>query len=225
MRRVFIIRPQPGASASLAAARALGLDAHAQPLFEVRPCRWDAPDPAAIDGVLVGSANAIRHAGPALAQYRGKPVHAVGAATLAGALAQGLASGSVGEGGLQQVVDALPPGPIRLLRLAGAVHAALALPSHVTLETRVVYAAAPLPLPPECAAGLREGALVLLHSAAAARHFASECDRLAVPRAGIALAALGPRIAAAAGTGWADCRAAGKPNDPALLALAKEMCH
>ena len=223
--RVLIIRPEPGASATLAAARALGLDAVAQPLFEVRPRRWDAPNPASIDAVLLGSANAIRFAGPALTLYSGMPAHAVGALTLEAARAQGLVPGVVGEGGLQAVIDALPSIPTRLLRLAGAEHVALELPPHATLETRVVYAAEPLPMPTESAELLAKGALALLHSAAAALHFASECDRLKVPRAAIGIAALGPRIASAAGQGWAVCRAAERPNDPALLALAEEMCH
>jgi len=225
MMPVLIIRPQPGASATLAAARAAGLAAEMHPMFEMRPCRWDAPEPASIDGVLLGSANAARFAGPALGLFRGMPAHAVGQATLEAACAHGLAAGVLGEGGLQAVIDALPPSPTRLLRLAGAVHLELVLPPHIELETRVVYAASALPMPLECAVKLLGGAVVLLHSAAAASHFAAECDRLEVPRGAIMLAALGPRIAAAAGEGWADCRAAEKPNDPALLALAAEMCH
>ena len=225
MTQVLIIRPEPGASATLAAARALGLDAVAQPLFEVRACAWDAPDPAAIDGLLLGSANAIRFAGPALTLYSGMPAHAVGALTLEAARAHWLVPGIAGEGGLQAVIDALPQTPTRLLRLAGAEHVALELPPHVTLETRVAYAAKHLPMPAECAELLVMGALVLLHSAAAAHHFAGECDRLKVPRAAISIAALGPRIAAAAGHGWATCHAADMPNDPALLALAVKMCH
>ena len=225
MTRVLIIRPERGASATLAAARALGLDAEAQPLFEVRPCPWDAPDPSAIDAVLLGSANAVRFAGPALSLYRGMPAHAVGALTLAAAQAEGFLPGVVGEGGLQAVIGALPPAPTRLLRLAGAEHVELDLPRHVTLETRVVYAAEPLPMPANFANKLTGSALVLLHSAAAAIHFAAECDRMEIPRDAISIAALGPRIAAAAGQGWAACRAAEKPNDPALLALAAKMCH
>jgi uroporphyrinogen-III synthase len=82
-----------------------------------------------------------------------------------------------------------------------------------------------LPLPAPLAECLGEGALVLLHSAAAARHFAAECDRLGVARGAVGLAALGPRIAAAAGEGWHGVRAAGEPREAALLALAREMCQ
>ena len=72
---------------------------------------------------------------------------------------------------------------------------------------------------------LGQGALVLLHSAAAARHFAAECDRCGVPRGAVRLAALGPRIAAAAGEGWREVRSAAEPREAALLALARQMCH
>ncbi len=73
---------------------------------------------------------------------------------------------------------------------------------------------------------LAEGeALVLLHSAATARHFANECDRLGLARGSITLAALGPRIAAAAGDGWAAIHIASRPDDAALLAMAQELCN
>ena len=225
MKPVLIIRPEPGASATLALARAAGMEAIAQPLFAVRACNWDAPDPATIDGLLLGSANAIRFAGPQLSLYRGMLAHAVGKATGDAATAQGLVPGVVGEGGLQGVIDALPPVEVRLLRLAGAAHVPLRLPPHVTLETHVAYAAEPLPLPEKIAARLGDGGLVMLHSAQAARHFAAECDRLGVPRCAVHVVTLGPRIAAAAGDGWAATGIAEVPDDVALLALATKMCH
>ena len=226
MKPLLIIRPEPGAAATLAAARSAGLEAYAEPLFEVRPRAWSAPDPASIDGLLIGSANALRHAGPQLSLYAGKPVYAVGAATMAAAEAAGLVRGSAGTGGLQEVLDALPPSPLRLLRLAGAVHVALRLPETVRMETAIVYHAAPVPLGPQAQRWLGEGETVaLLHSAAAARHFAAEVARCGVEPARIAIAALGPRIAAAAGPGWAAVRSAVRPDDAALLALAREMCQ
>ena len=67
--------------------------------------------------------------------------------------------------------------------------------------------------------------IVLLHSAEAARHFAAEMDRLGIPRARIHLAALGPRIAAAGGPGWAQLSTAPRPTDVALLALCRQLCQ
>jgi len=90
---------------------------------------------------------------------------------------------------------------------------------------RVCYASLPVPMPPHLVRLLQRPAVVLLHSAEAARHFADECDRLGVERAGLALAALGPRIAEAAGSGWAMCQSASEPRETALLAIAAEMCQ
>ena len=43
MSKVVILRPEPGASASLARAEAARIDAVSIPLFEVRPIDWTAP--------------------------------------------------------------------------------------------------------------------------------------------------------------------------------------
>ena len=188
---ILTLRPEPGSSATIAAGHEAGLTIEACPLFEVRPLAWDPPSAESVDGLLLGSANALRHAGPGLDLFRGKPVHAVGEATARAAEAVGFTVATVGPGSLQPLVDEL----------------------------------APLPLPGAVASRIGEGALVLLHSAAAARHFAAECDRLGVPRSRVRLAALGPRIAAAAGEGWAEVRSATEPREPPLLALARDMCH
>ena len=42
---LIVIRPQPGCDASVAAARARGLDAHGFPLFAVRALDWQPPAP------------------------------------------------------------------------------------------------------------------------------------------------------------------------------------
>lgn len=220
---VIAIRPEPGCAASVAGGLAHGLDMHGFPLFEIVPRQWELPS-GRFDAVLAGSANAFRHAGPALAALRTLPVHAVGAATAEAARGARFTIASVGSSGLQPLLDALVP-PLRLLRLAGEEHVPLTPPPGVSLETRIVYASEPQPMPAELGQLLHGGAVVLLHSATAARHLAAECDRLRLSRAGLRLAALGPRIAAAAGEGWAACRAASAPTEPALLALAADLCH
>jgi uroporphyrinogen-III synthase len=221
---IIAIRPEPGCSATVEAGRAAGLAVEGHPLFEVRPLAWDAPAVEAIDALLLGSANALRHGGAALDAFRGKPVHAVGEATAAAAEAAGSTVASVGGGDLQSLVYALGA-PLRLLRVTGAEHVPLAVPTGIEVETRVAYESVPLALPESLAERLRDGGLVLLHSAAAARHFAAECDRREVPRSAIALGALAPRIADAAGEGWREVRSAAEPREAALLALARDMCH
>lgn len=225
MKPLVVIRPQPGCDATVDAARSLGLDAQGFPLFEVRPVAWDPPPPDAFDALLLGSANAPRHAGPALARYAGKPAYTVGAVTADAARAAGLDVAASGSGGLKAVLPLLRPEHRRLLRLSGRERMTLTPPRGVSIDERVVYASEPLPMPAALPPLLRRGPVVLLHSAEAAHRFAELCDDHRLPREAIALAALGPRIARAAGRGWAALEVAQAPTDTALLALAREMCQ
>ena len=68
MRKLLLLRPEPGLSASVTRARALGLDVIACPLFRVGPVEWALPDSARFDGLLLTSANALRNGGPGLRQ-------------------------------------------------------------------------------------------------------------------------------------------------------------
>jgi uroporphyrinogen-III synthase len=228
---LLALRPEPGLAATLEKARAMGLRITGCALSEIRSLPWNCPDPARYDGLLIGSANAILHGGVQLEALRDKPVFAVGEATAEAARAAGFTVALVGSGGLQGVLDAIS-GSRHLLRIAGEEHVPLAPPAGVSFDTVIAYRNAMLPLDP--AAALLAGGqgtakpLVLLHSAATARHFAGECDRLALPRAAITLAALGPRIAAAAGAkdqvGWRAVHTAARPDEAALLAMAGELC-
>ncbi len=221
---LVVIRPEPGCAASVSAARELGLEAHGIPLFAIRPLAWPAPPVDEFDALLVGSANAFRHGGPDLERYRAVPVHAVGAATAEAARAAGFAVAATGGGGLQGVLDAIAPGT-RLLRLAGAERIALSPPAGVTMVEQEVYASAPQPAPPGLIALLAAPAVILLHSAQAARHLASECDRLGLARDHLSLATIGPRVSAAAGPGWRALATAANPSESALLAKARDLCQ
>ena len=221
---VVAIRAEPGCSATVAAGRQHGLDILPIPLAEIRRVPWTMP-PGHFDGVLLGSANALRHGGSLVENLVDKPVYAVGQATAAAARAHGFPVARVGAGHLQPVLDSLAGEELRLLRVAGRERVPVTPPPGITLETVAVYEAITLPLGEGEADTLRKGALVLLHSGASARHFAGECDRLAVQRTAISLAAFAPRIATAAGEGWAAVRTAREPNESALLALARDMCH
>ena len=72
---IFVIRPEPGLQSTLQGARDMGLAVVGMPLFEVLPLRWPAPDATGFDALLLGSANAVRHGGDALEQYRDLRVH------------------------------------------------------------------------------------------------------------------------------------------------------
>lgn len=222
--RIIAIRPEPGLARTLAAGREAGLAVEGVPLFEVRPLPWEPPPPAAFDALLIGSANALRHGGPLLSDFRDLPVHAVGEETAQAARAAGFAVARIGAGGLQGLLDSAGE-PLRYLRLAGVAHVPLKPPPGARITICIVYDSAPLPLPEALAETLREGALVLLHSGEAARHLAGESDRLGVPRDRVALATLGSRIAEEAGPGWAAIAIASVPRESALLALARDMCH
>jgi uroporphyrinogen-III synthase len=222
---VIAIRPQPGCDATVAAARASGLDVHGFALFDVHPIAWEPPSPDEFDALLLASANALRHGGPALAAYASKPAYAVGAATARAASRAGLDVVATGAGGIKAVLAMLLPEHRRLLRLSGRERIRIDPQRGFSIEERVVYASEPLPLPPELKEMLGRPAVVLLHSAEAAHHFARLCDAEQLARAPLSLAALGPRIVQAAGDGWHAVEAARTPSDTALLALAREMCQ
>ena len=228
---VLILRPEPGASATHAAALALGLVAEAFPLFTAVACDWDAAAPDDFDALLLGSANALRHGGTALGAYVGRPAYCVGAATADAARAAGLDVVAVGEGGLQAVLATVAPGHRRLLRLSGRDRVALAPPAGVSITERTVYASVPRPFPVALSRLLLTQALpgfvMLLHSGEAARHVIAECARLHIGRDRITAIAIGPRVAAIcdAGGGWAGVQTADQPCDAGILALASQMCQ
>lgn len=217
------LRPEPGLAATLEKARAMGLAITGHALSEIRAVAWDCPDPADIDGLLIGSANAILHGGPHLARLTGKPVYAVGEATAAAARAAGFTVAMTGTGGLQGVLDAISA-RCHLLRIAGEEHVPLTPPEGVSFAEVIAYRSVMLPLDPVATLLASGETLVLLHSAATAAHFAAECDRLGVPRERVAVAALGPRIAVAAGAGWGAVHPAARPDEAALLQLVFDLC-
>jgi uroporphyrinogen-III synthase len=221
--QVLALRPEPGLAATLDKARAGGLAITGHALSEIRPVTWDCPDPVGIDGLLIGSANAILHGGSHLERLTAKPVYAVGEATAAAARAAGFTIAMTGSGGLQGVLDAIAP-PRHLLRIAGEEHVPLTAPPGVTFVEVIAYRSVMLPLDPVAGLLASGEALVLLHSAATAAHFAAECDRLGIARAGITVAALGPRIAAAAGEGWAAVHTAARPDETSLMQLVFDLC-
>jgi uroporphyrinogen-III synthase len=211
MRRLVILRPEPGASRTAARAEAKGLQVRLMPLFSVVPIEWTAPDPAKFDAVVLTSANAVRHAGEELQKLKSLPAHAVGKATAELARAAGFRIASVGEGGSRDM--GLPPGQ-RLLHLAGRDH----LPTGATM-TIPVYEARRIEAP-EGLASL-PGSIVLVHSPRAGRRLAE----LVKDRGGIAVAAISPAVAATCGGGWQCLEAAPAPTDEALLALAASLCE
>lgn len=224
-RTLFVFRPEPGWSATVKAARSTGLDVDGAPLFAIEPVVWDAPDPAQFGGLLLGSANVIRHGSTHLARFKRLPVYAVGRATADAARAAGFTVEQVGKGGLQSLLDGLAGQKLKLLRLAGDARVAVSPPAGITLMERTVYRATLIQIESELADRLQKAGVVALHSGNAAQAFRRECKRLEIDRSVLTVAALFPRIAELAGEGWESVHIAAAPRDIALLALVRALCQ
>lgn len=223
-RPLALLRPEPGWSASAAVARETGLEVVGHPLFDAEPIDW-RPPAGDFDGLLAGSAAVFRLGGPQLAAFRGLPVHAVGTSTAQAARAAGFAVARSGVGGLQALLDTSAGQRYRFLRLAGEERVPLTPHRGQSVTECAVYRMIPRPIEAALADALAaRDPLVVLHSAAAARQFAREIDRLRITRGGLDLLALGSRVARAAGPGWAALHLAAAPSDAALLAKAAALC-
>jgi uroporphyrinogen-III synthase len=213
MTRVLVLRPEPGASATVERARALGFDAVAVPLFEIEPLEWEAPDPDAFDGLLLTSANAV---GSACSELRHLPVYAVGEATAEAARAAGLRLAAVGDRGVDRLLGSIDP-DLHLLHLCGE-HRRPPVDARQRITPIAVYRAKAVVDPD---VGGAQGAVALVHSPRAGSRFAE----LVRERGSITIAAISPPAAEAVGAGWARVEAASEPNDEALLALAARLCN
>jgi len=198
-----VLRPEPGNAATAARIEAAGLVALRLPLFVVRALAWHAPSPVRYDGLLLTSANAIRHGGAELDRLKALPVHAVGAATAEAARAAGFAIAQIGSGGID---DLRIEG--RLLHLAGRERR-----TPPGVDAIGVYASDPLT---PGLAPLR-GGVALLHSPRAAARLAA----LVADRDAIAIAAISEATIEAAGRGWRATTVADAATDSALIAVAR----
>ncbi len=215
MRPLLILRPEPAASATAAAARRRGLAPIVAPLFAIEPVAWTLPA-GPFHGLLLTSANAVRMGGPALTSLQRLPVHAVGSATASAASAAGLEVASSGSGNVDDLLRQLPSG-LRLLHLAGEDRREPAS-ARQTIVPVTVYRAAPLPSPPALATAGE--AVALVHSPRAGRRLAE----LVRDRGQLAVAAISPAAAEACGGGWQSIRHADHPADEVLLSLAADLC-
>jgi uroporphyrinogen-III synthase len=216
MRRALVLRPEPGARATVERARERGLDVVVVPLFEIEPLAWDASDPRRFDGLLLTSANALWNSGEKLNALRALPVYAIGESTAEAARQAGFSIAATGNRDIERLLASIEPG-LELLHLCGEDRR---IPSTVRQQITplTVYRAKPIEAPE---LGAAEGAVALIHSPRAGRRFAE----LMRDRRSIAIAAISPAAADAAGGGWEAVEAAPQPNDDALLALAARLCN
>lgn len=216
MRKVVILRPEPGASETLERAAERGLSAIKLPLFEIEPLAWTAPDISKFDGLLVTSANAIRVAGNGLERLTPLPVYAVGPASGAAAAEAGFEVAKVGPARVRGLLRRIDP-DLRLLHLAGedridprrAWQKITVLPVYRARAIEGVDAAA------------IDGSVALVHSPRAGARLAE----VARDRSTIAVVAISAAAAEACGEGWKTVSAVARPSDLALLALAARLCE
>src|SRR5437763_14788770 len=193
MTRILVLRPQPGAAATVERAHALGLQSVAIPLFEVEAVEWEAPDPTGFDGLLLTSANAVRFGGEALNALLRLKVYSIGQATAEAARNAGFDVAATGDAGLERLLKSIEPG-LKLLHLCGEDRRE---PGGATQQiSRVtVYRATQVEAPDLAGAA---GSIALIHSPRAGRRFAA----LVRDRATIAIAAISQEAAEAVGQGW-----------------------
>ena len=212
---ILVLRPEPGAGDTVRRARDRGLEVRAVPLFTVAPVAWSVPDLAQFDGLLLTSANAVRHGGERLTDLRGLPVHAVGQATATAARETGFDIASSGDDGVDRLLGSIDP-ELRLLHLCG-VDRREPNDARQQITALAVYRAEAVEAPDLSAV---EGGVVMIHSPRAGARFAD----LIADRSPIAIAAISEAAALAAGDGWRSIDVADQPSDDALLALAARLC-
>lgn len=218
---ILILRPQPGADSTAAAARKLGLEPVVAPIFTVRPLDWTTPA-GPFDAVMLTSANAARHGGDGLTPYLRLPCFAVGETTADAARTAGFADVRTGAAdGAALLPEIAGAGLGSVVHPCGQDHLPLAHPDLDILDVPVYVSAPVAALPASATDALGRGALVLLHSPRAAGLFAT----LAPARSTIRIAAISAATAAAAGGDWASVAVAARPRDEALLELAVELCQ
>lgn len=222
MRPLLVLRPEPGAAATIARAQAAGFEAIAAPLFTVMPLAWTAPDAQAHDALMLTSANAVRHAGPALDLYRSLPVYAVGEATASTAREAGFQDIRTGAGDAAALAALMARDGIRRpLHLAGRDHRAPV--TSLAIERCLVYAAEPVAaLPVSAHAALEKKAVALIHSPRAGALFARLLAKAGIDARHVPAAAIS---AAAAAGPWFAVAIAAAPDDGALLAAAARLCE
>lgn len=213
MTKVVVLRPEPGASATLARATAAGIEAVAIPLFEIAPVDWVAPDAGDYDALLLTSASAVRHGGGQIDALRALPTYCVGAATAEAARDAGFAVAGTGVADAAALVERVPQG-LRLLHLTGRNHRSI--PGGTSIP---VYDSAPIDPPPSLK--LLPGNVAMVHSPRAGARLAELVEQ----RGDISIAAISAAAAAACGGGWHEVAAIAAPGDGALLALAAALCQ
>jgi uroporphyrinogen-III synthase len=216
VRPLAVLRPEPGASATVERARALGLEAFAAPLFIIEPVEWLLPDTTQYDALILTSANALRYGGMKLKALRSLPLHVVGPATAQAARQAGLEPANVGSGGIDELLSELPR-DLRMLHPCGE-NRREPVDAMRRITPLPVYRSTTIARP--AGAERLTGVVALVHSPRAGERLAE----IAPSKASMIVAAISPAAAAACGNGWEQVAIAEGPRDDALLSLGALLC-
>lgn len=223
MSRLIVLRPEPGASSTMARATALGISATACPLFRFEPIDWTPPPAADFDALLVTSAQAVRSGVAHLAQYHGLSTYAVGKATAQALRAAGFTKVTTGDtDGAAIAARIAADGHRTVLHLAGADVASVD-PGPLLIHREALYAAVEAADRSALAAQLEPGAVLMVHSPRAGKRLAALVERAA--RETLHVIGISPAALATCGHGWASVCAADAPDEAAMLALAALLCE
>ena len=224
-RTLWITRAQPGADATAARVRELGIEPIVAPLLEVRAVENADLDLAGVSALAFTSANAVA-AFAARSPERTLRVFAVGDATAAAARAQRFSSVLSAQGDVAALASALTS---RRRELGGDIlYPAAAEPSQdlvgalaavgLTVRQVAVYETIAVEPPPGLAGRLPEIDGVLVHSARAARGLARFARAYPAPQ--LVAYCLSRQIGRSlTRAGLAQILAAPQPNETALLSL------
>ena len=219
---IWITRAEPGASATAARVRALGLEPIVQSLLAVRPLADAAIDLADAAALAFTSANAVA-AFAALSSERRLPVFTVGDATAGAAHDAGFADVTSASGdaiALAATLTAHAPNLRGVIVYPAAARpardlAALVTGAGLTLRAVAVYATVEMPPPDAFIRRLPDLDGVLIHSARAA---AALTDILAAhPAPQLVAYALSAQAARPLASGLRRIHTAAAPNEAALL--------
>ncbi|MEI9852967.1 MAG: uroporphyrinogen-III synthase [Sphingomonas sp.] len=217
-RPIAVLRPEPGNRVTAAAIEARGRSAIRLPLFAARALAWEPPPAERFDALILTSANALRHGGTGLAALWPLPVHAVGEATAEAARRSGFEVAATGDSGSAALLArAEAAGVRRALHLAGRERSIAA--GGIVAEVIPVYASEALEIAPADVARLA-GSVALVQSARAGRRLGELVDSTRIGRETIALVAVSPAAAQAAGAGWANVLVSPAVRGEALIEAA-----
>lgn len=219
-RPLLVLRPEPGNGETCTQALDRGIEPIGIPLFTVEPVAWSADPPASYAGILLTSANAVRHAGD-LSDWLTLPVYAVGGATAAAAREAGFESVVEGDRDVARLIAKVATlGKHRLLHLAGEDWTAFD-PGPIEIDRRIAYRAVEIAAPAGLTRALAAGPVALLHSVRAAHRLAACADG----KDRIVLVAISNAVAQAAGPGWREVAIAPLPRNDAMLEIAAQYCR